>query len=189
MEFAAVILVGGASSRMGRDKAALDWNGQGAVARLADVSRRLGAGIVITAGRGDFGLPGVDDPESGGGPVAGIVAGLGAARAAGFARALVMAVDAATVTRSDLSPILGASAPGAAYEGLNLPFVIDAPDSPPGAGAGWSVRRFIAEAGLARLPVPLGAAERLRGANTPEERERLLAALTAREADKDRGLS
>jgi molybdopterin-guanine dinucleotide biosynthesis protein A len=38
----------------------------------------------------------------------------------------------------------------------------------------WPLRRFVAGAGLASLAPPAGAALRLRGANTPEERERLM---------------
>lgn len=187
MELGAVILVGGTSSRMGRDKATLVWNGRGAVERLAEVAQGVGARAVVTAGQGDFGLPRIDDPSPGGGPVPGIVAGLGAIRAAGCDRVLVLAVDAATLTPEDLAPLLAAVSPGAAYDDLNLPLVIDAGAAPPDAGVGWPVRRLVAEAGLARLPVPPGAADRLRGANTPEERERLLAALLVRESAEDRG--
>ena len=48
---------------------------------------------------------------------------------------------------------------------------------PPDARAGMRISRFAEDAGLARLPVPPGAHARLRGANTPEERAALLAAL------------
>jgi len=187
MDLGAIILVGGASSRMGRDKADLSWNGRGAVERLAGVAAALGAGLVITAGRGGFGLAHADDPAPGGGPVSGIAAGLAALRAAGAARALALAVDAPTLLAADLAPLIDAPSPGAAYDGLNLPLVMDLAAAPASAGAGWAVGRLVAEAGLARLQPPAGAVERLRGANTPEERERLLAALVAVESAQDRG--
>ncbi|MEW5687933.1 MAG: NTP transferase domain-containing protein [Pseudomonadota bacterium] len=189
MTLGVVILVGGASSRMGRDKARLDWNGRGAVERLADVARALGADLVLTAGGGDFGLPRVDDGEAGGGPVAGMVAALAILREAGLRRALVLAVDAPTLWAEDIAPLLESPPPGAAYEGLNLPLVIDLAAASSEAGAGWSIRRFIEAAGLARPVCPPEAAERLRGANTPEERERLLMALVEAESAQNAGRS
>jgi len=187
MDIGAIILVGGASSRMGRDKADLSWHGRGAVERLAGVAASLGAGLVITAGRGGFGLPHADDPAPGGGPVSGIAAGLATLQAAGAVRALVLAVDAPTLLAADLAPLIGAPSPGAAYDGLNLPLVMDLAAAPAGAGAGWAVGRLVAEAGLKRLEPPVDAIERLRGANTPEERERLLASLVAAESAEDHG--
>jgi molybdopterin-guanine dinucleotide biosynthesis protein A len=181
MSLAAIILVGGASSRMGVDKAALSWNGRGAVERLAALACEVGADRVLTAGGGDHGLERVDDPAPGGGPVSGIVAGIAALRATGHERVLVLAVDAATVRPGDLAPLLAAASPGAAYEGLNLPLVMDIAATPEGAGPGWAVGRLIERAGLARLACPAGSDERLRGANTPGERDRLLAALVEAE--------
>ena len=162
-DLGAIILCGGGSTRMGRDKAVLDWDGRRAVDRVADLARAVGAGGLVTAGA-DLGLPWVADDTAGGGPVGGVLAG---ARALGTGRLLVLAVDAPTVAPEDLAPLLAAPSPGAIYEGLPLPMVIDA--LPPDAEAGWPLRRLAERAGLAVLPVPEGAAERLRGANTPEE--------------------
>ena len=187
MRLAAIILVGGASSRMGADKAALSWNGRGAVDRLADIARQLGAELTLTAGHGEHGLPRVEDPAPDGGPVSGIVAGIAALRPAGAGRVLVLAVDAATIRASDVAPLLEAGPPGAAYQDLNLPLVLDVAAMPRDAGQGWAVGRLIECAGLARLVAPPGAAERLRGANTPAERDRLLAALAEAETDEKRG--
>ncbi|HEY0651236.1 NTP transferase domain-containing protein, partial [Phenylobacterium sp.] len=50
MALGVVILTGGASSRMGADKAALLWGGRRAVDRLADLARELGAAAVLTSG-------------------------------------------------------------------------------------------------------------------------------------------
>lgn len=93
---------------------------------------------------------------------------------AGLARALVLAVDAPTITAEDLAPLLAAEAPGAAFEGLPLPMVLDLSALPDGAGAGWPLRRLVERAGLAVVAVPADAEARLRGANTPEERAGLL---------------
>ena len=177
MRLAAIILVGGASARMGADKAMLCWNGRRAVDRLADLARDVGAEYALTVGHGDHGLPRLDDPSPDGGPVAGIAAGVAALKAKGYGRVLVLAVDAPTVRPEDLSPLIATVPPGAAYERLNLPLVMDIDASPGDAGPGWAVRRLVERAGLARVACPAGAAERLRGANTPDERQRLLTAL------------
>jgi len=171
----AIILVGGASSRMGSDKASLEWGGRRAVDRVADLARAAGADVVITAG-GDYGLPFVEDPSPQAGPVAGLLASAPALRQAGACRILILAVDAPTLRAADLKPLLGASGPGAAYAGFPLPAVMDLAAFPTEARADWPLRRFIEQADLAVLPCPLDLAPRLRGANTPEERAALLAA-------------
>jgi len=162
----AIILCGGASRRMGRDKAVLDWDGQRAVDRVAALARAAGAEALVTAGA-DLGLPWVPDEEAFAGPVGGVLAG---ARALRTERLLVLAVDAPTATAEDLAPLL---AGGGYYEGLPLPVVLAASAIPSDAEAGWPLRRFVAAAGLVSLPVPDGAMARLRGANTPEERQAL----------------
>jgi molybdopterin-guanine dinucleotide biosynthesis protein A len=172
----AAILVGGASSRMGVDKAAQDWGGRRAVDRLADLATAAGAAPVVTVGGRDYGLPRVDDLSAGGGPVGGLAAAVAALRTAGCARMLALAVDAPTVRLADIAPLLAAPSPGAAFEGLHLPLVFDLAAAPLDAGPGWPIARFVERAGLARLPCPSAAYARLRGANTPEERARLLAA-------------
>ena len=45
MQLGAIILSGGASSRMGVDKAAMDWLGRRAVDRVADLAFEVGASI------------------------------------------------------------------------------------------------------------------------------------------------
>jgi molybdenum cofactor guanylyltransferase len=162
----AIILCGGASRRMGRDKAVLDWGGRRAVDRVADLARAAGADALITAGA-DLGLPWAPDDAAGAGPVGGVLAG---AKALGTARLLVLAVDAPTVTLEDLAPLL---AKGGFYEGLPVPMVVESAALPIEAEAGWPLRRLVERSGLTAMPVPEGALARLRGANTPEEFEAL----------------
>ena len=57
LKLGVAILTGGASSRMGEDKAAADWLGVRAVDRVAALARALGAVAVVTVGRADHGLP------------------------------------------------------------------------------------------------------------------------------------
>ncbi len=175
----AMILTGGASSRMGEDKAVVDWAGRRAVDRVADLARAAAAQAIVTVGPRDYGLTAVPDDAPFGGPVGGILAGARALAARGCTRALVLAVDTPTLTAADLAPLLAHEGPGAAYEGLHLPLVLDLAAIPSNAAAGMRISALAAEAGAARLAVPPGAAARLRGANTPDEHAALLDELRA----------
>jgi len=170
--FGAIILTGGASRRMGADKAVQDWGGMRAVDRVAELARRAGAGAVISAG-GDYGFACVPDPERYAGPVAGLLAGVEALQQAGLERCLVLAVDAPTLRLDDLAPLLAEA--GAFYAGFPLPMVLAFDAVPEDAEADWPLRRFVERAGLKQLDCPPDVAGRARGANTPEERAALLA--------------
>jgi molybdopterin-guanine dinucleotide biosynthesis protein A len=178
MRLGFLILAGGRSSRMGTDKAGQLWAGRRAVDRLAELSRAIGAEALMTAGPRDYGWPFAADEGDDGGPVAGLAAGGAALGRLGCTRILAVAVDAPTITPADLGPLIAAPSPGGAYADLNLPLAWDLSATPAGAGGGWSVRRFIDAAGLARLACPADAEPRLRGANTPAERAALLAGLS-----------
>ncbi len=172
-ELGAIVLTGGASSRMGEDKASQAWGERRAVDLVAALARSVGAARVVTAGGGDFGLPWAADPAPFSGPVAGLVRGADMFGPA-FARLLVLAVDAPTLLADDLAPLLAAPAPGASYRSLPLPMVVSRAAIPPDAEGGWPLKRVVERAGLAQLEPPDGALARLRGANTPDERARLL---------------
>jgi molybdopterin-guanine dinucleotide biosynthesis protein A len=159
---------------MGADKARLDWNGVSAIDRLVALSHDLGIQMVLTAGA-DYGLPAVLDANPGEGPCGGILAAAVRLRANGYSRALILAVDAPTVIASDIRPLLEAGGPGAAYEGLPLPMAIDLAAIPAATEAPWPLKRLVQAAELVVLPCSDQARPRLRGANTPEERLRLLA--------------
>lgn len=172
-----MILTGGASSRMGVDKAAMLWRGRTAIDRVAALAVAIGAEPVITVGAGDYGLPFVLDEPPLGGPVGGVLAGAAVLRAAGCERALVLAVDAPTLQAADLTPLLDVAGLGGAYEGLHLPMVIDLAAIPSEAAPGWPLARLIERAGLTRVVCRLEVAARIRGANTPGERDALLASM------------
>lgn len=183
----ALVLTGGASSRMGVDKAAMPWLGVRAVDRVVGLARRSGAAPVLTVGVDDYGYPLVADDPPLGGPVGAILAGSAALRAAGCERALVLAVDAPTILPQDLTPLLDTPGAGAAYAELHLPLVVSLAAIPADARADWPLARLVERAGLARLAWPSEAHARLRGANTPDEREALLTALAASEAAQKGG--
>jgi molybdopterin-guanine dinucleotide biosynthesis protein A len=187
VELGALILTGGASSRMGADKAAIPWLGIRAVDRVADLAARLGAAPVFTVGAEDYGHPFVADEPRLGGPVGGVMAGAARLRAAGCARALVLAVDAPTIRPEDLALLLGAEEAGAAFAELHVPMVIALAAIPTDVRADWPIARLVERAGLLRPSCPAGARPRLRGANTPAEQDALLAELVALEAAQKGG--
>ena len=172
-----MILTGGASSRMGADKAEAIWLGARAVDRVAAVAAGCDAEPVITVGARDYGLAFVADDDIGGGPVGGIVAGARALQAVGCDRALILAVDAPTIRPDDLTALMQAPEPGAAFVGLHLPMVVTLAAIPDDVLASWPLARFADRAGLHRLVCPDDSLARVRGANTPEERADLLADL------------
>ena len=74
---AVVILAGGASRRMGSDKAALDWHGRPLLEHLVAVARAAGAGDIAVAGpRAPEGVERLEDAVAGHGPLGGILAAL-----------------------------------------------------------------------------------------------------------------
>ena len=86
-----VILAGGRSSRMGSDKALLDWHGVPLVVHVFEAVRRAvdGPVVVVRAPGQALPVPALPDPERFGGPVAGLKVGLEALRM----RAFVCGVD------------------------------------------------------------------------------------------------
>jgi molybdenum cofactor guanylyltransferase len=95
MNFSAVILAGGKSSRMGRDKAFLETGGQTLLARQIGLAREIGAAEVFISGRTDadysaFGCRVLPDQFPDAGPLAGIERALDAAKSPLL---LVLAVD------------------------------------------------------------------------------------------------
>lgn len=172
----ALILAGGASRRMGADKATQDWCGRRAVDCVADLARAMGAQVVLACGA-DLGLPHAPDPWPQAGPVAGVLAGLEALRPRGCGHVLVLAVDAPTLRPADLAPLLIGE--GAVYDGYPLPMLLPLAAVPPDAEPDWPLRRLAERAGLVRVACPPEVAVRVRGANTPEERAALLRKLAS----------
>lgn len=178
MKLGAAILLGGRSLRMGRDKAFLDWNGRTAVDRVFATAAEAGAEVALGVGRDVPGRTSVIDDKAG--PAGGVMLAVRQLREAGCGRALILAVDAPTLTADDLAPLLEAPQ-GAAYEQQHLPMVLPLAAMPTEAEPGWPLGRLIERAGLARLVCPAERLARVRGANTPEEHAALLADLVRRE--------
>lgn len=174
MKLGAVILTGGSSRRMGADKAAELWFGMRAVDRVAEVARACGARHVVTAGDVDYGYDTAPDATPLGGPVGGLISGAEALRLRGCDRGLFLAVDAPTLLPADVTDLFAQPSPGAAFEGLPLPMVVDLSAWPADAESGWPLRRLVERIGLSQLVCPKDRRSHVRGANTPGERAALL---------------
>jgi len=109
MKFSAVILAGGKSTRMGRDKAWLPLDGQPLLARQIAVVRELDPVELFISGRGDtdyssLGYPVLTDMFPDAGPLAGITTGLLAANAP---LVLILAVDMPEMSSAILRHLVG----------------------------------------------------------------------------------
>lgn len=109
--FSALILAGGRSTRLGRDKARLELHGRPLLARQIALARSLAPVEVLVSGRtdtdySDFGCPVLHDRVPDAGPLAGIATALEAARAP---LVLVLAVDLPRLTPAVLERILAAA--------------------------------------------------------------------------------
>ena len=122
MDFSAVILAGGRSSRMGRDKAFLKIDGQTLLSRQIALARSAGAEAVYLSGRPatDYsatGCPVLMDAFPGCGPLAGVERGLATSRTPWL---LVLAVDLPAINAEFLARLLrSCSKTGAGIPRLN----------------------------------------------------------------------
>ena len=107
MNFSAVILAGGKSSRMGRDKAWLETGGQTLLAHQIGLARETGAAEIFISGRpgadySKFGCQVLQDKFPGAGPLAGIERALETAESPLL---LVLAVDLPHMSREFLGQL------------------------------------------------------------------------------------
>jgi molybdopterin-guanine dinucleotide biosynthesis protein A len=111
---AAVVLAGGASRRMGRDKATLPYLGSTLIEHVVSVIRQRCAPVFVIAAPGQP-LPDVEadvvrDQVRGLGPLVATGRGLRAAAQAGAPRAFVCAVDMPLLDAALIDVLLGSSA-------------------------------------------------------------------------------
>lgn len=113
-DLSAVILAGGASLRMGRDKAWLEIGGRRLIERQIAVARGAGASEVLVSGRAtsnfdSLGVRVLLDEEADRGPMAGVKRAMEVARGSLL---LVLAVDLPAMTSGWLRQLIDQTVPG-----------------------------------------------------------------------------
>lgn len=177
MSFAGIVLAGGRSSRMGRDKALLVHRGRSLIENAMAVLREAGAMPVLLSGDRPGGIA---DPVRGLGPIAGIAGCLPALR---DGLVVIVPVDMPRVDAALLRRLVDAArlVRSATFDGHPLPwaFHVDAGSRRMVGtvlaceGRDRSLRALQARLGTATLAIPQGAEERLENVNTPSDWERL----------------
>jgi molybdopterin-guanine dinucleotide biosynthesis protein A len=189
----AAVLAGGRSSRMGQDKALLQWQGQSWLDRAITLLQDSGADVVYVSGRRDHAL-GVEDlfPHHGPpGAILSLLAWLDQRGQLDGEPLLVIPVDMPLLRQSTLQRLLAASEGQAVhYRGEIFPCVLPASkalhahlqalfaseDKQPGGNR--SMRALLQFAGaLAIEPDGIDAVE-FHNVNTPQELELVLASTT-----------
>jgi molybdopterin-guanine dinucleotide biosynthesis protein A len=169
MTLAGLILAGGGSTRMGRDKALLELGGVTLLERARALLKEVGAERILVAGRADV-EGGFADVAPGGGPARAARDALLALADAECELALVIPVDMPLLTVPALEPLIAAAAAGgAAYENHPLPFCARLYGPTLHAMEPNSLRDLLDAVGAVRLPV-MGFDENVfANVNTPED--------------------
>lgn len=150
---AGLVLAGGRSTRMGRDKADIVLEGATLLDRACTLLRQAGAADVFIAGRPDR-PGGLADAEPGGGPARALIAAADALAAQGWSRLLVVPVDMPRLTPA-LVAALGAD-PGraCAYDGHPLPLHLPLGALNAEARATHALHALLSATGARYLPPP-----------------------------------
>ena len=178
IDLAAVILVGGQSSRMGQDKATLPYKGKRLVDVVADVARAAGVSRIYVSGmlKGYTSIP---DMISGGGPVSGLCSCL-LRLSANHARLLFIPVDMPRLTPELLRLlIVQPMHESCHFESHPLPCIIpitkevmrytDLVARNLAKQKKLSVKDFLARIGATSLDIPESLNSSLTNTNTPDE--------------------
>lgn len=174
-----VVLAGGRSRRMGRDKALLEWQGTPLIEHA--LRRFHEAGIVHTVVSGERpAQAGIPDHHPGAGPLAGLHA---VARAYPGARLLLVPVDMPRLPGIWLAELASAVPEAAAlhFENHPLPARIDATPELLQCLAAWlddpqaprSLKRLLRQLGASAIAAPERSSAAFDNANTPEDWARI----------------
>lgn len=171
-----VVLAGGRSSRMGRDKALLDWHGQALHQHMQALLGALGIEDIRLSGQPQAG--GIADRQPGLGPLGGLAT---LAETLPDAELLVLPVDMPCLPVATLQQLLH-RAPAAAcvhFQGHPLPLRLRLDQTlraelqirtePSSAARQRSLRALAAALGAIELAVPEGQEACFHSCNTPEQ--------------------
>jgi molybdopterin-guanine dinucleotide biosynthesis protein A len=175
MSLAGLILAGGGSTRMGRDKTQLLLDGVTLLDRARALLREAGAASIAIAGRSDV-EGGIPDLRPGGGPARATADALLALADAGHELALVIPVDMPLMSVATLEPLIAAASAGAAaYERHPLPLCARLNAATLEAAAPDSMKDLLEALSAIRLPVEGLDPRQFTNVNTPEDWARLSA--------------
>lgn len=175
---AGIVLAGGRSSRMGRDKAMLPHGGRSMLAGMVGKLENLGLhGVFVSGSQQIDGHETLQDKVAGEGPAAAILGMAGCLYERGYGAALIVPVDMPLLTEDILCPLLGAR-DGAFYSGHVFPVFVPLKHMAQMAmttdGAGLSVRALLERAGVRPLSGTDEPDERcFLNVNTPEDYARI----------------
>lgn len=173
---AGLILAGGQSTRMGQDKAMLEWQGVSLLSHARALLRATGVDAIHVGGRPEE-FDGLPDSQPHAGPARAVLDAASLLRGR-YERLLVIPVDMPLLGRDQLTPLL-AALPGQArhWEGQPLPALIpiEACDALHSQDI-YSVKRLLAALKAELLSLPLaGQPEAFSNINTPDALARLSA--------------
>ena len=181
-DLAAVILVGGKSSRMGRDKATLPYKGKRLVDAVADVVREAGIASVYVSGAIE-GYPSLPDLIAERGPMGGICSSAVRLHKQ-YERVLFVPVDMPHLS-PELLRLLIAETSTCHFENHPLPCQLllerktmrqlDAAAQTLARKQKLSVRTFLTDLGAVEITPPEHLQKALTNTNTPEEWQEIIA--------------
>lgn len=174
-----IVLAGGRSSRMGRDKAMLAWHGRTLLEHAIDLLVRAGCDRVLASGQRP-GFPHVTDLVPGYGPLGGLHSVLSKRADLAGSCLVVVPLDMPLLRpaflRAMWSTTLTFELAGLACDGHALPMTVQndpelrrAVSKRLERGRGASLRGLQKDLALPRFPLPADAATMLSNMNTPAE--------------------
>ncbi|MBI3555574.1 MAG: molybdenum cofactor guanylyltransferase [Deltaproteobacteria bacterium] len=183
LKVAVVILCGGRSSRMGRDKATVELGGRRLLDLMKDLAERVGDAVILSGSGADY--DGLHDDEPGLGPLGGLKTAVRALQRAQpeCTHFLVLPIDMPFLKAATLGNLIarGAQARAACFTESELPLLIQNNEGVAETldellrseeARGRSVGAFIRAVGGVRLAPPeVSGTFEFRNLNTPRELE------------------
>lgn len=167
LNIAGVVLAGGRSSRMGRDKAFLDFGGKPLINHMMELLRDTGLNDVYVSGDIE-GYPSIPDTQSFNGPACAIADVM--THLSQYDGVLFVPVDMPLLSVGILD-VLMQSDGGGYFEQWPLPAFITQPCVVENA---YSVQKLLDNQGIAPLEIPAQYKAEMQNLNTPEDWKKVI---------------